>query len=114
MIVSNGEAVGYVRWQVVSRESLDSEGLFEIPDGSVDVDILIGERGSLAKGVGPAALELLVARLAAAPLIGLTTSRYNTIAQRAFHKAGFRFLLEYSPPPVGECHLMVLRPGETA
>lgn len=108
-IVADGAPVGYIRWQVATRDLLDSVGLAEVPAGSVDVDILIGESNCVAKGIGPAALGLLVARLGEnVPLIGLTTSIRNVVAQRAFYKAGFRTLRQYSPPGYGECLLMVL------
>lgn len=108
-ILSDGTPVGYIRWQVVSREVLDTVGLTDIPGGAVDVDILIGEPNCVAKGIGPTALGLLLARLGeTVPLVGLTTSIRNTVAQRAFQKAGFHILRRYSPPGYGECLLMVL------
>ena len=34
--------LGYIRWQRVDRDTLDSVGMPEVPDNSVDVDILMG------------------------------------------------------------------------
>ena len=110
IITVGGEAVGYLRWQRVARETLDALGLCEIPAGSVDADILLGEARVLGRGIGPAALEALARELlrdANVPLLGLTTSVENTRAHRAFEKARFRIVGQYTPPGLGLCHLMV-------
>lgn len=111
VIAANGARVGYLRWQVVSREILDSVGLEEIPANSVDIDILIGEVSYVGRGIGPQALQLLIKRLredASHPMLGLTTSVHNYAAQRAYRKAGFRDLREYDAPGYGRCLLMVM------
>ncbi|MCC5670926.1 acetyltransferase [Nostoc sp. CHAB 5784] len=111
LIAASGVSVGYLRWQVVSREILDSVGLEEIPANSVDIDILIGESSYVERGIRPQALQLLIERLredASHPLLGLTTSVHNHAAQRAYRKAGFRDLREYDPPGYGRCLLMVM------
>lgn len=112
LITADYDPVGYVRWQAVDRETLDSVGLTDIPAGSVDIDILIGDRKHTGCGVGVTALRMLVDQLrvdAAVPFIGLTTSVDNTHAQSAFRKAGFRFDRHYAPEGFGECCLMVLK-----
>jgi aminoglycoside 6'-N-acetyltransferase len=43
IIAAGASKVGYIRWQRVSRETLDAIGLREIPTGSMDVDIPLGE-----------------------------------------------------------------------
>ena len=43
IIARDAIEVGYVRWQYVDRETLDSLGLRDIPENSVDADILIGD-----------------------------------------------------------------------
>jgi aminoglycoside 6'-N-acetyltransferase len=63
LIAADSAQVGYLRWQVVSREVLDSVGLHDIPENSVDIDILIGEEKSVGRGIGPLALQKLVAHL---------------------------------------------------
>ncbi len=60
MIACDARPIGYLRWQKVSRETLDNIGLFEIPAGSGDIDILIGETDSVGRGLGPKALSLLI------------------------------------------------------
>lgn len=110
LITVRGQPVGYLRWLAVAREVLDSLGLHEIPAGSVDVDILIGEPEFVGRGIGPEALLLLLSRLrhqGDVPLAGLTTSVQNISAQRAYSKVGFRILREYSPPGYGRCYLMI-------
>jgi aminoglycoside 6'-N-acetyltransferase len=110
LIAADDVQVGYLRWQVVSREVLDSVGLYEIPENSVDIDILIGETICIGQGIGPQALQQLVAHLQSQPgipLLGLTTSIHNYAAQRVFQKAGFSILRQYDPPGYGPSYLMV-------
>jgi RimJ/RimL family protein N-acetyltransferase len=110
LIAVDALAVGYLRWHRVSRETLDSVGLFEIPENSVDADLLIGESDWIGKGVGPRALTLLLATIragAAVPLVGVSTSIDNASARRAFEKAGFRVVRQYTPPSFGACWLLV-------
>jgi len=76
----DGRPIGCLRWQKVTRETLDSLSLTEIPEGSVDIDILIGETDCLGRGLGPRALSILVRTLSqdrSIPLLGLTTSVLN-------------------------------------
>jgi RimJ/RimL family protein N-acetyltransferase len=104
-------AVGWLRWQRVSREALDAEGLTDIPANSVDADILLGDGASAGHGVGSTALRLLIDRLRRdgdVPMVGLTTNVNNTRAHRAFGKAGFRIDRQYDPRGFGLCHLMLL------
>jgi RimJ/RimL family protein N-acetyltransferase len=111
IILSDGVEVGYVRWQRVDREALDALGLHEIPPGSVDADILIGETARTGVGIGPRALRMLTADLRqdpTVPLIGLTSELTNTRAHRAFEKAGFRIARQYDAPRLGSCHLLIL------
>lgn len=110
LIATNEIIVGYLRWQVVDRKTLDSVGLTEIPSGAVDIDILLGEYQHVGQGVGPAALDALVLRLSADPelsVAGLTSAADNIHAHSAFEKAGFRMTLLYSPPGYGPCHLFL-------
>ncbi len=91
--------LGYVRWQRVPRDTLDSLGLSEIPHNAVDIDILIGEERYLGKGIGTEALLRLVDRLRRegdVPMLGLSPEPTNFVAIRSYEKAGFRFHSEYS------------------
>ena len=110
-ICENEQAVGWLRWQRVSREVLDSLGFDDIPANSVDADILLGDAASVGHEVGPTALRLLIERLRGdgdVPMVGLTTNVKNTRAHRAFEKAGFRIDRQYDPNGFGLCHLMLL------
>jgi RimJ/RimL family protein N-acetyltransferase len=110
IIAQDGAPIGYMRWQRVDREVLDRLGLQEIPAGSVDVDLLIGEEAQVGRGIGPQALADLVKVLRrdpTVPLAGLTSSIDNTSAHRAFQRAGFRILRQYAPAGFGICHLMI-------
>jgi len=110
-ICEGDRAVGWLRWQRVSREALDSLGFDDIPANSVDADILLGDAASVGKDVGPTALRLLIERLRRdgdVPMVGLTTNVANTRAHRAFQKAGFCIDRQYDPNGFGPCHLMLL------
>jgi aminoglycoside 6'-N-acetyltransferase len=111
IIAAGAAEVGYLRWQRVARDTLDSLGLYEIPTNSVDADILICAEAGVGRGYGPAALNVLadeIGRDATVPMIGLTTELENTSAHRAFEKAGFRITRQYETPNLGLCHLMIL------
>jgi RimJ/RimL family protein N-acetyltransferase len=117
LIAVDGRSVGYIRWQSVSREVLDSVGLSEIPAGSVDVDLLIGDPAFVGRGIGPQALLILVSQLrhrGDVPLVGLSSSVENLFAQRAYAKAGFHILREYYVPVYGQLCLMACNLNEAA
>ena len=100
IIAKGTHELGYVRWQRVDRETLDSLGLQEIPSNAVgiDIDILIGEEAHLHKGMGTTALQLLVDQLRGkgdVPQAGLSPEPDNAAAIRSYEKVGFRFRREY-------------------
>ena len=102
--------VGFIYIETAQRERLEAANLGEIPDRAYDMDILIGETDCLGMGIGPRALELLLAELfadPAVPLVGLTTSVENGRAQAAFSKVGFRPYKEFDDPEYGRCVVMV-------
>ncbi|MBW7862684.1 MAG: acetyltransferase [Phycisphaerae bacterium] len=116
LIVADGVPVGYVRWQQTPRPELEAAGLPEIPEGSVDIDIAIGEADYIGCGVGSRALKLVVQRLRSAesvPMIMMGTSVNNTVALRSFERAGFRRMRTFDDPDYGPCWLLVYEaPGE--
>lgn len=91
LIAADGEPVGYLAWQVPTREELLAAGLAELPADLVDIDLLIGAPAALGRGIGPQALELLAERLRAAGVrtVGLATAAAHSRARRAYAKAGF-------------------------
>lgn len=118
LIVADGVPVGYVRWQQTSRAELEAAGLHEIPGGSIDIDIAIGEANYIGCGVGSRALQLVVQRLGSVgsiPLLMMATSVENAIAIRASERAGFRRLRIFDDPEYGPCWLLVYEvPGVEA
>ena len=109
-ITEGDRPVGYIRWTYVSRAVLDSIGFQDIPANSADLDLLIGSKRDIGRGIGGQALELVVQELRAeriAPLAALTTSVDNHSAHKAFARAGFRTDRKYSPEGFGRCFLML-------
>jgi len=109
-ILHDQRPVGYVRWQRVLRCDLDAAGLHEVPDGAIDIDILIGEPELTGCGVGSRALSQLLERLwrdPSVPLAGMSASAANESALRAYEKAGFRRRRAYTDPRWGPMWLMI-------
>ena len=92
LIHLNGNPVGLLCWQPLSPRELLEAGLADLPDGLIDVDIMIGDPNALGRGVGPEALRLLFEklRLRGVEHIGMATSIANTRAHVAYAKAGLR------------------------
>ena len=110
LIQADGAPVGYMCWQTPPKDELEAAGLANLPQGLVDIDLLIGEPEFLGRGLGPRSLNLLLARLRANPLVlvaGVGTAVSNERAVRAFMKAGFRILREFQDPEFGPCLYMV-------
>jgi aminoglycoside 6'-N-acetyltransferase len=106
--------VGYVRWQVPSRNELQDAGLDDLPANIIDIDIAIGEPPYLSRGVGSRALRLLVQRLFTTekPLkIIICTSLNNTRAIHAFEKAGFKRDRVFQDPECGPMWLLAVNRG---
>jgi aminoglycoside 6'-N-acetyltransferase len=110
LIQVEGSSSGYMRWQPVDPEVLAPLGLPDIPVGSVDMDILIGEPALLGRGIGTGAVRMLCAQLLrdpSIPLVGMVTSTANAPAIRAFRAAGLRRFREYDDPRYGRCLVLV-------
>ena len=118
MIVSAGEIpIGYVRWQRFSGQELAAMGVHGLPDGTVIIDLFIGEAGWLGHGVGPAALVLLLKTLRADPTVpvaAVSTSVQNVRAIRAYEKAGFLRYCQHDDSESGPCWMMIVRLTPTA
>ncbi len=110
VVLCDREPAGYLCWRRVGRDALDALGLHDVPAGSIDLDIFIGDERMTGRGIGKRALGLLTAQLSLAgdvPLFGLTTQLENVAAQKAFAKAGFAKHCIYDAPGFGPCWLMV-------
>ena len=119
LIVVDGVRVGYIRWERLPREELEAAGLSELPAGTVDIDVAIGEAQYLGRGIGTRALAMVAERLSEdreVAAIVLATSVDNEAAIRASRKAGFRrqrtfeggeygwmWLLQWQPAVDQEC-----------
>ncbi|MEW6363573.1 MAG: GNAT family N-acetyltransferase [Acidobacteriota bacterium] len=104
LIVADAVPVGYIRWQRAPRDELEAAGLHEIPAGTVDIDIAIGEVEYVGCGIASRALTLVVENLAvdrSIPMVMMATSVENTMAISAFEKAGFRRLRKFEDPEYG-------------
>ena len=115
IIVADGRKVGLVLWQHPTREELDVAGLTDIPESVIDIDIMIGERDAVGRGVGSAVLRLVAEKTLADPAVPLVIGcarSDNLASQRAFAKAGFRKDREFDDVPYGRHVLMVHDRGE--
>ncbi|WP_277508114.1 GNAT family N-acetyltransferase [Ereboglobus sp. PH5-5] len=82
----------YVHWHVLDRAELDEAGLNDIPEGGIDLDILIGETAFLQKGVGAQALRLTVDFLRhkyRPRFFSMCTQIENARAIACYRKVGF-------------------------
>jgi len=115
LIAADGRKVGLVLWQQPTRAQLDQAGLFDLSERAIDIDIMIGERDALGRGIGSATIDV-VARAAladpAVPLVMAAAHVDNPASQRAFAKAGFRRDREFDDRPYGR-HLLMLRARES-
>ncbi|GAB5471874.1 MAG: hypothetical protein Kilf2KO_49040 [Rhodospirillales bacterium] len=114
LIAERGMPIGYLRWGRVEAKDLATAGLVALPEGFVDIDILIGAAEACGQGAGPRALRLLFDHLEAttdAPLAGLCSALANRRAHAAFQKVGCRLLTQFDDPTHGPClvHIRDLR-----
>ena len=81
----------------------------------IDIDLMIGERAEVGRGVGSAAIRLVAeAALSdpAVPFVIAATLMDNRASRRAFAKAGFRSDRRFDDVPSGRGVLMVRRRQE--
>lgn len=116
LILADRKPAGYLRWARCSRALLDSLGLEDLPEGSVDIDLLLGTEAQRGRGIGPRALSLLAEQLFAegAPALGLVSSRRNHRAHAAFAKAGWSCDRGIEDETFGPCWLFLRRPAPSS
>jgi len=110
LIEADGRKVGLVLWQHPTRQELDQAGLDDIPTSVIDIDIMIGEVDAIGRGVGSAAIRLVVDAVLAdqsVPFVIAATMVENSSSLHAFEKAGFRRDREFDDVPNGRHVLMV-------
>lgn len=111
IIEADGRKVGLVLWQHPTRTELDVAGLNDISTSVIDIDIMIGERNALGRGIGPIAIRLVAEQAFVDPsvpfLIGCAAWD-NLASQRAFAKAGFQRDREFDDIPHG-IHVLMVR-----
>jgi aminoglycoside 6'-N-acetyltransferase len=117
IIIADNIPVGYLRWEKISRKDLDPAGLYEIPTGTIDIDIAIGEIKYIGCNIASRALKQLIHTIrknAAVPMIMMATSVNNTMAIRAFEKAGFQRQRILDDPDYGQMWLFTHPPMRPA
>jgi RimJ/RimL family protein N-acetyltransferase len=92
LILVDARPVGYLCWQMPTREELKAAGLADLPHDLVDVDIMISEPDAIGHSVGPEALRQLFARLKAqgVKLVGVAAAVSNRRALGAYAVVGLR------------------------
>jgi len=110
VVCVDGHPVGYIRWSYVPREVLDAVGFHDLPSGSADIDLLLGEKDMVGRGIAAELFKLALMNIESegiATLAALTTSVDNLAAHRAFMRAGFALDREYEVEGFGRCYLML-------
>jgi aminoglycoside 6'-N-acetyltransferase len=94
IIELDGTPVGYMQFYRWIGWPEEAEALEVDPDqDTFGIDIFIGERDLISRGIGTRAVALMCEHLErdrGATAVALTTERTNLRAQRAYEKAGFR------------------------
>ncbi len=78
-------------------------------EGCYRIDVFVGERQQRGRGIGVAALRLIVTEVfqtTLAPAVVSIVSIRNEAAVRAHEKAGFRWVKVVSDPLLGPCWLL--------
>ena len=108
LILSGREPVGYIQsWRIARFQTDEWTGehpwLLALADGTIGIDLMIGDPERIEKGLGPAALAAFVALLRAEghESIVIDPDPANTRAVRAFEKAGFRAMPDLAGVPDG-------------
>jgi aminoglycoside 6'-N-acetyltransferase len=116
LIMCDSRPVGYIRWRALTSDELSKTNLKEHHERAMDIDLFIGEEEYTGRGIGPAAIGMLIERLsreAGAGIAGLGASIENKNAIKAFEKAGFRKFHKFHDPVYGTGRLLVRGIGAT-
>ena len=98
VIVADERPVGMIQWYLVS-DFPEWEETLHVGEGVAGVDLLIGEKDAIGRGLGPEILRTFIRDVvfaheeAKAVVAGIEPG--NTRSLRAFEKAGFQFAFDY-------------------
>ncbi|MEW5702202.1 MAG: GNAT family N-acetyltransferase [Candidatus Zixiibacteriota bacterium] len=112
VIEADGRKVGLVLWGHPPATELDEAGLHDVSPDAIDIDIMIGEQDMVGRGVGTAAIRLVVEEALADPTVPylIAVPMMDNIASiGAFSKAGFSVDRRFDDPVCGRCVLLVRR-----
>jgi aminoglycoside 6'-N-acetyltransferase len=106
VIQIDGQPAGYIQWYR-THDHPDYARQIDVPLDSAGIDLFIGEEQFLHRGLGPAIIRAFLREVVFAdPRVGRCTidpEERNTIAIRAYEKAGFHYLkavqVEDEPSP---------------
>ncbi len=90
IIYAAEKPIGLIQYYWATKEEWPDQ-----PEGTVGLDLFIGDPECVGKGYGPDALKLLIAQLLTLPRtkkIIIDVDPQNVRAQRAYEKAGFKFV----------------------
>jgi len=99
IILADATPIGFIRrWQLGAFNCepwlSDAPWIAEFPGETVGIDLFIGAKDAVGRGLGPQVLSTFVAKLRAEgnghAAIIIDPEAANTPAVRAYHKAGFR------------------------
>lgn len=108
MIIEDDKPIGYAH--AIDMAHLHGPLPPELPAGTYDCDLFIGAPGYRGRGIGQAALELLVTEVFTTTLAvacGIVVSIRNERAARAYEKAGFRWQRVWQDPVFGPSWVML-------
>lgn len=113
----DGEPLGYIQYWTIADAISDGYGaeapwLFDLPAGTIGVDLSIGYPDRLSKGIGTAVLRAFLAGLfdEGHKLIIIDPDEANGRAVRAYEKVGFEAYDRYSDE-TGVTLLMKITPA---
>jgi RimJ/RimL family protein N-acetyltransferase len=105
------QPVGLIVWQRPAVADLAAAGIAGLPEGTVDIDLMVGPAQWRGRGVGSAALKVLCDRLMAegVPVLIYCAEAGNRRSRAAAGRAGFRPRRLFRDPIFGQVWLHVAR-----
>ena len=114
LAVRKGRPIGFIQTYLVA-DYPEYAGLVDAGDGAAGVDLLIGEADLIGKGIGSEMLRRFVSEIVFADQSVRSCiadpDADNVASVRAFEKAAFRVVREFTDPSDGKSHVLVRREG---